>query len=359
MRKKLPSEDITTTISPISEKIEIRRHIFSGAFHKENISFPPTWNAISASVPVSGAVYNVIYDIDKDDMEAQPLLSFTFGYTTDSAFYTGSDLNAPDKLRIYRLFAKQLLGNSDTKFRMGQREVTEAAFLCVPRHQFKDQIEPHDDLELTIIGSASFSGSVADSYYGYQSGEYYSLVPNLKIEEGFGGKYVGLYNSGSAAYTAGNEGRVEGLAFLDSGIFVLDMVTLSASSDNWDQPWSASVAYEDVLKGNSDSSFDDFLFGLRHRIGRVCFRNISRMRATFLRTVAEKEEFNYSTNHSYTRGDGRILTTEGLGERIPTTYITTVGLLNDQEEVVAIAKLNKPIKKDSESKVVINVRLEY
>ena len=43
----------------------------------------------------------------------------------------------------------------------------------------------------------------------------------------------------------------------------------------------------------------------------------------------------------------------------PFTYITTVALADSNGDVVAIAKLNRPIEKNDESEVTIRVRLDF
>lgn len=358
MLKKLKEEDFITTISPISERIEIVRNIFSGAFHKDNISQPITWTRPTA--PTSGSLYSVFYDVDKDSPYSTKLLSLAFGYSTASAFYNTSDETSEDKLRVYKLFAKKLLGNKETPFRINNRDVTEAGFITISRNQLKDGLDPFSDMQIDIIPSGSFSGAVPPKSYDYAYANSYSLVPDGKVQDSFGGKFVFLRTKQDTFGAVQIPRRAEGIAFLDAGVFVLDMISLSASQETWDQPWSGSKTYSQMVSATGDDGLiDNIIFGLRHRIGRVRFRNISRMRSSFVRTVAEKEEYNYSTNPSFTKWDGRIITTSGSGERKPTTYITTVGLYNRNEELVATAKLNKPIKKDSDTKVIINVRLEY
>jgi hypothetical protein len=43
----------------------------------------------------------------------------------------------------------------------------------------------------------------------------------------------------------------------------------------------------------------------------------------------------------------------------PTTYITTVGLYNDTNELLAVAKLSKPLKKDFTKEALVRVKLDF
>ena len=43
----------------------------------------------------------------------------------------------------------------------------------------------------------------------------------------------------------------------------------------------------------------------------------------------------------------------------PHSYLTTVGLYNEHNELLAVAKLSKPFKKDPNTEALIKVRLDY
>jgi hypothetical protein len=43
----------------------------------------------------------------------------------------------------------------------------------------------------------------------------------------------------------------------------------------------------------------------------------------------------------------------------PKTYITTVGLYDDNNELLAVAKLSKPLLKSFSREALVRVRLEY
>ena len=43
----------------------------------------------------------------------------------------------------------------------------------------------------------------------------------------------------------------------------------------------------------------------------------------------------------------------------PVSYITTVGLYSPDKELLAVAKLSEPLKKDPTQEMTIRVRLDY
>jgi hypothetical protein len=73
---------------------------------------------------------------------------------------------------------------------------------------------------------------------------------------------------------------------------------------------------------------------------------------------ARNGEFNYSSNPSFISGStGAIL--YDLFINNPSTYITTIGLYNDSNELLAVAKLSKPLKKDFTKEALVRVKLDF
>ena len=75
-------------------------------------------------------------------------------------------------------------------------------------------------------------------------------------------------------------------------------------------------------------------------------------------TRAFNKEFNYTNNPTAidNTADGSI--TANLTAN-PTTFITTVGLYNNDNELLAVAKTSPPVKKDFSTEKIFNIRLQY
>ena len=72
---------------------------------------------------------------------------------------------------------------------------------------------------------------------------------------------------------------------------------------------------------------------------------------------AKNKDFNYTTNASFIDANGNLNFTSMVDN--PVTYITTVGLYNDANELLAVAKLSQPITKDFTKEALIKVKLDY
>ena len=71
----------------------------------------------------------------------------------------------------------------------------------------------------------------------------------------------------------------------------------------------------------------------------------------------KNSDFNYTTNPSMISGSGEFYF-PSLVEN-PQTYITTVGMYNDNNELLAVAKLSKPLVKDFTKEALVRVKLDF
>jgi hypothetical protein len=74
-------------------------------------------------------------------------------------------------------------------------------------------------------------------------------------------------------------------------------------------------------------------------------------------TRVKNSEFNYTTNPSIIDANGNLLYTTLIDN--PQTYVTAVGMYNDNNELLAVAKLSKPLTKDFTKEALIRVKLDY
>jgi len=68
-------------------------------------------------------------------------------------------------------------------------------------------------------------------------------------------------------------------------------------------------------------------------------------------------DYNYSTNPTFVSGSGEVLYSTMIYS--PQTYITTVGMYNNNSELLAVAKMSKPLVKDFTKEALIRVKLDW
>ena len=135
------------------------------------------------------------------------------------------------------------------------------------------------------------------------------------------------------------------------------MVTASVFSGLLSSSVEMNAAGEDVdavLTGSTiQSSCDEF----RHRIYDLSFNNSVELNSTVYFCRANHNEFNYSANPTYLSASKLVVKNDSAD--VPVSYATTVGLYSPDNELLAVAKLSEPLKKDPTTEFTVRVRLDY
>ena len=96
---------------------------------------------------------------------------------------------------------------------------------------------------------------------------------------------------------------------------------------------------------------------IRRRIYNLSFNNSTEINSTIYFCRASANKFNMSANPTYTTGSK--IRVKNVATDSPVSYVTTVGLYNASNELLAVAKLSEPLKKDPSNEVTLRVRLDY
>ena len=97
--------------------------------------------------------------------------------------------------------------------------------------------------------------------------------------------------------------------------------------------------------------------GFRHRLYDIDFNNTIELNSSIYFCRINHNEFNYSSNPTYVSGSKLVVKNKSTD--LPITYITTVGLYSPDNELLAVAKLSEPIRKDPNTELTLRVRLDY
>ena len=89
----------------------------------------------------------------------------------------------------------------------------------------------------------------------------------------------------------------------------------------------------------------------------MSFNNSVELNSTVYFCRANHNEFNYSANPTYLSASKLVVKNDSAD--IPVSYATTVGLYSPDNELLAVAKLAEPLKKDPTTEFTVRVRLDY
>ena len=178
--------------------------------------------------------------------------------------------------------------------------------------------------------------------------------PNYYYDVVSGSLSDGIHSSGNGTLQTNTELTTYGKVYPNLGVIVLDGKKLNVS---------ASFNSVSGSNTNGDNSLKLFtaISGAAFVDKPMRARNVKFKTTNHYFVRIPSGESNYSTNPTYTFDSGeykgKIKNTCFIDN--PMTYITTVGLYNSKRELIAVAKLSRPIKKSKENDVLIKIRLNW
>jgi hypothetical protein len=152
------------------------------------------------------------------------------------------------------------------------------------------------------------------------------------------------------SYTASN-GLGFGKFYPDYGILILNPTALSASV-------GGELAGATQFETASYMFKHQNLFNAIQLGGDFEARRIENVSTAHYFVRVNNREFNYSNNPTFVTGSqGEFYNNSFTTE--PIVYPTTIGLYNDANELIAVAKTSKPIAKSFSKEVLVKVKLDF
>ena len=175
-----------------------------------------------------------------------------------------------------------------------------------------------------------------------------------------GNQFVsGTISAVSQESTDGGGGSAKGLS--DDGFTIIGAdTTLGPSHSNTNAKFVPDLMYSASIDNILDH-IGSCRFGSTSQ-SAMTFQNVTNINSTLYFCRAKADEFNYSSNPTFTDDDGRIRVidsgvTEGTQQSF--TFVTSVGLYDGNNNLLAVAKLSRPVEKSHERDLTFRVRLDF
>ena len=302
----------------------------------------------------SSSTGEYFYDVYKTnpatDTEAEVQVSVTYGHIQGSGSkgLVGSTTGNRASAAIHAQFVNLLLGPNVEKFTYAQ-DITSKHFYAISlrRARMREKMDP-GNWELWLSGSNDGTGNPGFTKLIDDSGA------TASPEIGIGGRVFNVISGsiqGGAVSTylaATNQpGGGMGLFYPDLGLIILN-------SDILDTTGSISTSQASDTNGNnSQRIFVQIVGG-----GKFQARREERLSSTHFFCRAGNKEFNFSNNPTFFTGSTGEFTNPTFFKD-PKTYLTTIGLYNDANELLAVAKLSQPILKSYSREALLKVKLDF
>ena len=341
--KTLLNDDCVSTRTLLHEAIPITGSIVSGTYADSNIK------------NFSHGRFQSVYDYPYLSSSANHIIDISVGYSPLSALSSSISVDNSKKIQIYKQMAQTLVGHDingsiidfdqDGDILAGGTKIKEAIFLSFSRLLTKDEIQK--GLLTWLVGDSLYGSPQLTS----KSVSDYGAANEFRVNSP-SGEYGLLYTSSVNIATS----SAVGLLYYQAGIAVItaSLFAGAASAFHFDfvagQPQTVDQAF-------TGSSIQNIANTVRRRFLNLNFNNTVELNSTIYFCRANHNEFNYSSNPTYLSGSKMIVKNSTIDA--PVSYITTVGLYSADSELLAVAKLSEPLKKDPTNELILRVRLDY
>jgi hypothetical protein len=361
-----PSNDTVDVETLLHESIPLTGSIIANTYG----TFPSESNIRYDA----NGLYIAVSDYPYASSSANHIFDMTAGWSADSTVATPSTELA-NKNNIYRLFDQQYVGYDATQevvpfnvsgnlnpadtwltsFGAGTGEkVSGVVFIDFSRTLMKDEIKM-GTFKITL-GTGSFAGPMVGTK---TFSDYHSSPTNGTTYKDNSpmGTYSFLQSGTTATAAATPASALYGVIYHQAGLCALWATTttwgteLTSGSD-----FSPSTA-QSTEQAFVSSSINDIVNGARYHIDNIEFSNTTKLNSRVYFCRANHNEFNYSSNRTYTSGSQIVVKNQAADN--PRTYVTSVGLYDDQNEMVAVGKLSEPLEKSPENELTLRVRLDF
>jgi hypothetical protein len=232
--------------------------------------------------------------------------------------------------------------NASFVFGKGNNVITGSNFwiLSIERARYKQSLFP-GSLNLQISGSGGIINLTDDS----QDNPVNTFIGSSRVFQlisGSNGTAGTLANSGYVA----NSGSY-GLVFPDLGTIMLNPYALSQS-----------IQVSPSRSNNSDGLNNQRLYNAINLGNSFSLNSEETITSDYVFVRARNSEFNYSENPSFISGStGEVIYDNFINA--PQVYLTTVGMYNDSNELLAVAKMSRPLLKDFTKEALVRVKLDF
>jgi hypothetical protein len=324
-------------------------------------------------------MYQSVYDYPYLSSSANHIFDLTVGYASSSVLSGAASVQNAKKINIYNQMAQVLVGydqtgsirefDEDGNFTSGGgTKMKQCVFINVARLLAKDEIKKGS---FTLkIGTGSYANPMVGPENGIVTVSDSGKENDYRVNSP-AGEYAIL--SATAGYNKAPYPLQPacGLIYYQAGIVVLtSSLFMSGTSNTANRGLLSGAVASPVWAGGAvaagglnitasltGSTISASCNNFRNRIYDMSFNNTTELNSTIHFARINHNDFNYSSNPTYLSSSKIVVKNNSLDA--PISYFTTVGLYSSDNELLAVAKLSEPLKKDPTNEMTIRVRLDY
>ena len=303
----------------------------------------------TAQFQTAGDYYLSIYQTASTDPSAEVQFDIAYGnkFGNGSLVYNTSVPGASPASTIYGQYRSLVLEDENSAFKFGEVEQDYFYAINVSRARYKEKLLP-GSLNLLLSGSGGLL-ELTDNSQNVTLPTFYGTQRAYQVVSGSNGSAYNI-SIGGNGYTAASGSY--GLFLPDISTILLNGKALDLSGANGGINLNTNLTPntdgQNVLKLH-EALVSGSLFELNSE---------ETITSDFVFVRSRNAEFNYSTNPSFISGStGEVIYPFFINN--PQVYPTTVGLYNDANELLAVAKLSRPLQKNFTKEALVRVKLDF
>jgi len=366
LHSKIQRADCIDTPIKVYQPLSVGKDIIAGRdFIETKGLFNYTQSLFSYSTSSKQTIESKKYYYDIVDetrlVKGEPVsyLAVSYGNKQGSgSLYQGFEVNDSPTRAIYSQHILLALDSPETEFKFYDNGILtsnrkDIYILSFNRDSLIDRIDPGNfEINLKDFGSSnvmSFIDNSNDLLETQFSNDYvytsFDIVSGSLVD--------GIHSSGTGSIKTNSNLTTYGKVYPSLGIIVFDAKKLD------DELSFATVTGSNV---NGDNAYKIFtaISGAAALGYEMKARSSTTKKSNYYYIRVNPNASNYTNNPTMIDLIDKkgIIINEYFKLR-PVTYITTVGLYNDSNELLAVAKLSKPIMKTADKDILIKIRLNW
>ena len=348
----------TFTLDYVKEQISITGSVISGTYPEPGVAGSNIKDATTG-------MFQSVYDYPHLSQSAQVAFDITYGVRTGGEFaasvVSGTARDTQAKFNIYDQMAALMLGYDQTGSvrvfdvsgnfdSVNASSVMDApVFINLSRLVTKDELQK-GTFELKIDASAW-----ADPQ-GFSTLTTITDSGSTDVENG-----LRILKETTSNTNVGILDRYRGIAAIQLSSSVVSSLIDDGAVDYFVSGTAArSWDFEESIHSGT---IVELATALRHRVYNLEINNVTQLNTALYTVTANPNDFNYSSNPSYVDSSGSIRVKKKNGALNPQSpayaYVTGIGLYAADGELLAVAKLSKPVKKNASAPLQVGVKLTY
>jgi hypothetical protein len=348
---------IYTRFDQTNDVVSNQTETVTAGLWSDNVAGLTTYFSSSVQTTSQRRYYVDVYQETPSADGAAVQFALAYGHALGSGSSAlGTQNDSPTKA-VYSQYRQLLLSANQSRFTTAGSGSTDSIYvLNFKRNRLKERLDA-GNFELPLLSISTHDVNATGSVT--VGSTVIKLIDDSSIASATIGDSGKVYNVVSGSITNGVFNSTTpiyyGLAYPDHGVLVLDGKMLDGQLSFATNLSGSTTA---GAEGNNHFLLYHSISGSGALSNQFLARNSEKITSTHYFVRVKNAEYNFSNNPSYVTGSvGQISQNTFIGD--PKTYITTVGLYNDSRELLAVAKLSKPLLKSFQREALIRVKLDY